>query len=552
MMKNRSAVYRWATDPIRPLVREGLPSTEVAQQSFGRSLIGIPPSVRVSLILVLIALSAHGYEIFSSHLTIDEELAIDSDAWRAWVSQERWGMGLLNYAVISRPVGPGVSTIIGVLGFLLALLVALRNLVRSEVSLIVAVTVGIASPTLPFLLSFSTLSFGAGLAALAAVLAARAGLLVGGPSGIGVSLVLLVAAVGIYEPFLFVLPMVGVLWLTGAAVARGLSFSTVFQCLFRMAALSALGFAISQMISHAVRAVTGVAPAPYAASLLDIGGLLEAPKARLLAATHETGRVLSGSPAAFGADLWILGGMIACAFLVVAIGVLILRWRSGIAVSLGLVGILAVPFVAELATAGSVPLRSQVYIPFLVAGIVAIMLEATASWRIRPLRILLTAAAGVLGLSLMAYGNRLYLSTEIAFDRDRQAAFELDREIAKLTSGEDAGAQNLVVIGVVSYADNLPTPVAETMGASFFEWDGGNPGRVVGMLRYVTGRSMQVAEPSQSLQLLERAEGMPSWPLEGSVRRSGTTIVVKFSEPTIQQLARWCAASQSPLCDPGQ
>lgn len=551
-MTKRSIARSWATDPL-PLFDSSGPATmDAGGGKAALPLIGTVPPMGVIAILAGAALGAHGYEVFNNHLTIDEEVFINSDAWPSWVAQGRWGMALLSYLTIERPVGPTLSTFIGTLGLLLALFLVLRGLTRSNTSLVIAGSVGIAAPTVPFLLSFSTLSFGAGVAALAVALAARAAILSGRWSGLLGALALTVVAVGIYDPFVFLLPAVAVLWLTGTATARRISLHTALQCVLRVAVLSALALGISRLIARAAQTVTGVPPSGYAESMLDLSGLLDSPRVRLVAAMREAWLVASGSPTIFGdADLSLLEKVTIGSLVVIIVGV-VLKWKQRPSLlPLILVGAtVGIPVVAELFTPGRVPLRSQVYMPFLLSGLLAIALETARSWHLRAPRILLSVTGILLALVLMSYTNRLYLSTEIAFNRDSNLAFELDEEMNRVTQGIGEAPHNLVVLGIVSNYGRLPTPAAETLGASFYEWNGGtNTGRVSGLLRYVTGRMLVPADPATALRAAERAQEMPAWPLQGSVTQTGKTIVVKLSDPTPQQIASWCSSgSESALC----
>ncbi len=114
----------------------------------------------------MFAMVAWGDELFDLHLTIDEEIFADVEAWRNWLTQGRWGMALLSRFVLPHPVAPVVSTSLGVLGFCAALLVFLKTWSTSRLTLL-AVAFGIVSPALGYLLTFSTISFGVGAAAAA-------------------------------------------------------------------------------------------------------------------------------------------------------------------------------------------------------------------------------------------------------------------------------------------------------------------------------------------------------------------------------------------------
>lgn len=112
---------------------------------------------------------------------------------------------------------PVVSSSIGVLGFGAGLVLFVRTLSASRLTLVAAVAFGIVSPALAYLLSFSTISFGVGAAALAS--AAAFHLLLRQGSWLG-AVALFTLAVAVYQSFLVVLPAMLTVYLV-AAVMRG-------------------------------------------------------------------------------------------------------------------------------------------------------------------------------------------------------------------------------------------------------------------------------------------------------------------------------------------
>ena len=80
---------------------------------------------------------------------------------------------------------------------------------------------------------------------------------------------------------------------------------------------------------------------------------------------------------------------------------------------------------------------------------------------------------------------------------------------------------------------------SSTLGASFFEWDGGNVYRVVSFLNFVSDAHFSAATADQSRTAIETASGLPSWPAAGAVAPMGDVVVIKLSEPTAMQLSRF-------------
>src|SRR5262249_26437102 len=70
-----------------------------------------------------------------------------------------------------------------------------------------------------------------------------------------------------------------------------------------------------------------------------------------------------------------------------------------------------------------------------------------------------------------------------------------------------------------------------TIGASFFEWDRGNPYRMVYYMKLIGLPVFNVARPERRFESLDQFVAMPSWPAMGSVRIArDVTILVKLGE----------------------
>jgi hypothetical protein len=76
---------------------------------------------------------------------------------------------------------------------------------------------------------------------------------------------------------------------------------------------------------------------------------------------------------------------------------------------------------------------------------------------------------------------------------------------------------------------NFPRVQSSTLGASFFEWDGGSPGRIMSFMASL-GYELIWISPQQRAALRTRINAMPSWPDQGSVRLLDGIVVVKFSD----------------------
>jgi hypothetical protein len=493
------------------------------------------PAVAFSALLTVI-LMAHGYEIFNLHLTIDEELHIGNhDIAMAWVGQGRWGMGLLS-ALLPSSVVPAVSIALGV-GLLATSLwlITVRNLDADRYAGFCAVSIAMTLPMLPFTMSFATLAYGIGFASLATVgftMWQRSER----PAGLFGAVVAGAFAISVYQPMVFALAALVVPGIFRKDVA--LYDRARLRGVFVLLVAVAVYFAVDQ----AVRRLLG-ADLQYVDQFVDLRGLLAHPLDRLSVSAHEVLAVFRSSRRLFTLQTpWFITFLLG-ACLVAAMPTSTQGPRQYTA-PLVIAGLIALPIVAGALTAHGIPLRSGVYFPFVVCMIAAISFRnAGAAAR---LGLSALALLAVLGNSVIC--NRLYASASFAYERDRLIANDIMREVAKLNSLETAPRQlQIEVVGIKSWPESALIPKRETLGASFFEWESGNRYRIASFLSML-GLDVRGASDQERLPFIPVALQMPSWPLEGWVRREQDVIIVKLGEYTPFQRQALCTAGVRNLC----
>jgi hypothetical protein len=158
--------------------------------------------------------------------------------------------------------------------------------------------------------------------------------------------------------------------------------------------------------------------------------------------------------------------------------------------------------------------------------------------------IFLAAIPTVLGNALIT--NSLFNASAIAYRFDQRLAAEIGTEIRRLggTSGPPAMIE---IIGAPTFSATRLIHRRETFGASFFEWEGGNPYRVAALLR-LEGLQVVAADSSTRARIAEKAMSMPTWPAPGSVALDSSTIILKFSPYTDPQANALCAQGVSAVC----
>jgi hypothetical protein len=505
-----------------------------------RNLLSQPAAALIALLIV--SLIAHGYEIFNLHLTIDEELHLETgrrEIAMLWIAQGRWGMGLVS-TLLPSSVVPVVSTALGVGLLVLSLwLTVERAFGADRCGSICAVAVAITVPVLPFTMSFATLAYGVGFASLAAagfILSIRRATHV---AQFAIAALLAAFAISIYQPMIFVLAALVVVDLCRTDLE--LADKARLRGVITLVAALGLYFLIDQIMRRVLQADM----TQYVGSFIDLKGLLAHPVDRIARATQNTWSVFRVATAFFGLHsswlgLFMLVALLACASsLILAKGIS----RSAPLITAGL--LLALPMLAEMVSTYSVPLRSSVYLPFIVA-LVATTAFMNSGAGLR-LSLYVLSLLTVLGNSDV--NNRLYAAANFAYERDRLLAHDIEREIERVVALDKSSLKELrlEVVGIKSWLDSPLIPKRENLGASFFEWGGVSRSRAAAFLRDL-GFDIRDALDTDVVPIVPVAVSMPSWPADGWVKRERNILIVKLGEYTPSQKRMLCAAGAKELC----
>jgi hypothetical protein len=147
-------------------------------------------------------------------------------------------------------------------------------------------------------------------------------------------------------------------------------------------------------------------------------------------------------------------------------------------------------------------------------------------------------------LQFITSTNHLFASSHLALQEDRLLAAQLIDEIAE--AKEDAHAENVQYLEVVGYVSRPSTeliPKLETFGSSFFEWNGGNVGRIVLFMKTIGYSDLSFLPLERKQEMIKTAELMPRWPEKGSVKVQGDTVLVKFDSYSYAQRMEICAST---------
>lgn len=502
-------------------------STSLPRNSFAVGCARLEASPWLLLLYILVVLLTYGFLVFSYSLSIDEEwhgAADFTDLAHAWFSQGRWAMGLVS-GILPNPVVPAVSTGLGVaLTAASYWMVSRKCFQLSQWKSLAISSVTITVPVTAFLLSFSTIALGIGVASVASFL-----FLYGIQSEKNTHKILGIfagaVAIGIYFSFIAVL-----LVLSLFLVYKTCRWKTLSRTLVSVT----LSGIISQIFAQLFKYLT-TENSNYTDGFVDLQGLFTDPLLRITEATKRVINVITLPESSFGlhspwpVTLVIFLIVIALASILFSPHpkeVKLLRFLVLIAVCLVPVGI-------EALSKDGLDFRAMVYIPWIIGGLVAISASALSSIRSGPVRQALVTWLVVLCVltvaSSSAISNRLFAASDTAYRRDMTLALDIDKDLAGLGLDTNQSQVPILTSGKHAWPETAMFSVKSTMGASFFAWDQGQTWRIAAFMRSVGVNVVESKDPDQVTRLKTVLSEMPSYPQPGWIKVSEGVALIKLS-----------------------
>jgi hypothetical protein len=166
-------------------------------------------------------------------------------------------------------------------------------------------------------------------------------------------------------------------------------------------------------------------------------------------------------------------------------------------------------------------------------GIAALVFTAMSATRLRLARAVLVLLSAVCLFGFANSANRLFYARSLVVEADRDLADRIVDRIHALGVVPESSPTAVEFVGAHQMQESpvFPRISSSTLGASFFEWEGGNPRRIAIFMRSM-GYDLRPITAQQLEPLPERIKMMPLWPGEGSVRYIDGVIVVKFTDYT--------------------
>jgi hypothetical protein len=486
---------------------------------------------------IVVTLLTYGYEITNFSLSIDEELhSFDAGNWRVWISQGRWGMGVLVYIL---PHGlssiPFLPTFLFAIGLGLSAVMFSTIFTGSREGGIVFTGIFVTSPIWLHIGEFNTLSWGFALGLMVTALAIRY-VNAGGNKHSVIAGVCISFSLAVYQAlFIFYLTAVLLICIKKEwhlVANRNSNFfgrnipilSDVFKSLI-------VAVVIYFSMNHFFMYLSGSSLA-YLNNFVNLSAYTNAGgEAALMRVFNQTKGLLFGTDSTFlGAGtaslvlFWI--GLLFALKNLFDSGITIITKMYVAVLSIGVV-LLAMSLI--LLSAGNIPTRALIAFPLLYAVLSALTFTYKKGQRI--LWLVFSAAL----FTNIYIANSLFYADHVARQRDLVMATRIINRIEDVGRGAFGEKIPLVVVGQWQHELGGPALRVEIFGDSFFEHDGGNPYRIAAYLRLLGCRGLVPLPITEIRDEIKKNQLRPSWPAREAVFRTELAVVVKLSEPTYQQ-----------------
>lgn len=508
--------------------------------------------------LISISVFSYGFELFNFVLSIDEEVYVynsETNRWvaNAWIGQSRWGMSLLSL-LMPDPIFPFTPFFLCLFSSALAFPLIVRIWSNDRcIAEYVAAPIALTFPSLYFLFSFNTLNFGVGIGFLTCALGVWFFLRKTVTSFLCAA-VLIAFSIGIYQALISYLLVLYIFHLFANIFLLEKNFSkseVVDFSKFTLLILSSL--IIYQLTAKFFMFYYNVGQSPYLGYFTSFS--IENFWHDVWISTSNTlSNMFSyymGTSHIFIDKIYSLAILTTlCTALIVTkiVSINKVDIKSKIVCLFLFMLALLSPFLLGYINLGNLMPRTMLGIPLALSGIVFFSVKKS---KLRLTKILILLMAVLCSINFSIINNRLAFSGYMAWQSDRELASQI---ISKIHNMDDSLPRKMpYLIEVVGQYNRLETPIyinRDTIGPSFFAWDGGSAGRVVALIATMNGRKdFGVASLKERFTLIDKAVNMPVWPHKNSVDVVNNIVVIKFGNYTAQQINEICSLGKaSPLC----
>jgi len=480
-------------------------------------------------------------ELANFSLSIDEEKAIFRHNAAVWVGQDRWLSYLIEQFVLPPPVLPFFPLFLfGALASLSYMIVARIHQYRLEEWPVLLVFILFSAfPVLYFALDFSfvTVSFGIGilLSCLCLFLFDRAMDRItapaahrGGMIGLFAAQALLgAAAIGVYQSLILLIAAgCGGIFLLRYLRGPAMPLRQILLVHAYLVCAIAASVILSVLISRGFQWLLGLQPA-YVGGFIRPERLLDSPLAVIRNLIREYWAIYGGKRAVYGFRYVTFPALLLLGMFALAVRAPRRNAKTVFFVILYMLAMTLIPFAINPVSGGELPYRTLIAVPyvfwFFAAGAVVSHIPV-----VRRIGI---ALAIIVSIQCLYTFSTFQAQKRLVLDHDKLLASEIyQRIVGQIPDFDRSKTYTVDFYGAHEFQSVYREIEGSTLSGSFFEWDGGNPGRIVDFMKILGYSNFVRADQAAQQALLPIMQDMPIWPAAGSVRVADGIVLVRLGE----------------------
>lgn len=290
-------------------------------------------------------------------------------------------------------------------------------------------------------------------------------------------------------------------------------------------AICVAGMLLSLVFAKITMLACQTGPSAYAESFFHPEAITENPLGLLKLINKEAGRLFWNYWKDFGSASFVF---VAAIIGSLAISVTAVRPRLKLAALVVLLGIFYLPTGFIVITGNVLPIRAYLAAAAVMCCFLLLAHSLSRSPATRGVVLALAVLAAIQGLYINSIQQARGWSAQ---HHDAALASAIYNEVVRRHDPRDGQAIFLEIRGAKRFDSIYPSVVTGTQGGSFFEWDGGNPPRMLAYMRMLGYTNVHALAEETPGAHAAAFQDMPAWPAEGSVRRVGKGFLVKLSAP---------------------
>jgi|GEM_PF-1313728 len=483
------------------------------------------------------------YSLSSFSMSVDDEYAAFRTSPDVWIADGRWTTYLVERFVFPQPIMPYVPNFVFSLLIALAYMFLIRaHNLQKNWRVYITFPIFCAFPVWWFIAEFysnlPSVGLGTLFVAISLFIFSRTGdderglyLSRMGLISLFLQAIFLAVAIGTYQSFImfYIAAGTGVILLETINSNKAHELRAIVVNLLRLVIAAFLGlifYSVFNTIAQYLIQAEGVA---YISGFWQLEKLIKDPLHVAETVFLEMRAFYTGSSGKYGDVIWGIG------ILVIASIPLFLFQHPGRGLTVQVVTILlwffllVVPFLLNFVVGGVMPTRAMLSIGYVVWVLAIIIIN-----RAKGSTIMLGASIAlilVLQLQILRTNGMYAAVSFVAQEHDRMIAADIYRRIAEADPEFNRYEYVIVdIYGAKSVETVYGSPWSSTMGASFFDWDSGNSGRMLNFMRLMGYQRIGLLAYEQRLKMTPIFETMPAWPAPGSVQKVDGVILVKLSD----------------------